>query len=178
MKRYHHFLVIFFSVAMNFSACSVIDSSRAPALEAKAKWALLPMLNNTETPQAGLQAEAILESLLQSNGKALDVQHYPASLDQETLLEPTERRVLDSAIRWAKEQNAQYGITGAVNEWHYKVGIDGEPVVGISLQVIDLRTDQTVWSGIGARTGWGREALNAVAQKLLKELLVRANLIS
>jgi hypothetical protein len=62
-------------------------------------------------------------------------------------------------------------MTGAVDEWRYKVGVDGEPAVGLVLQVIDLGTGNVVWTATGARSGWSREALSAVGQKLMRDLL-------
>ena len=39
------------------------------------------------------------------------------------------------------------------------------------LQVIDLQSGDVVWTATGARSGWSREALSAVAQKLMRDLL-------
>jgi hypothetical protein len=43
--------------------------------------------------------------------------------------------------------------------------------VGISLQVIDPASGQTVWSNSAARSGWSRESLAGSAQKVLKKLV-------
>lgn len=152
--------------------CGVLDSARRPELVPDAAWALLPILNHTETPQAGLRAEAITESLMVTNGLA--VTRYPAQMQTETLFEPTDRKSVDQALGWAKKQNARYAVTGAVDEWRYKVGVDGEPAVGVTLTIIDVQTGRTLWSGAGGRTGWSREALSAVAQKLIRQLLRQA----
>lgn len=149
-----------------------MDSARRPDLVSGASWALLPILNHTETPQAGLRAEAITESLMVANGLA--VTRYPAQMQTETLFEPTDRKSVDQALAWAKKQNARYAVTGAVDEWRYKVGVDGEPAVGVTLTIIDVQTGRTLWSGAGGRTGWSREALSAVAQKLIRQLLREA----
>lgn len=154
------------------SACGVLDSARKPELAPGAAWALLPILNHTETPQAGLRAEALTESLMVANG--LTVSRYPAQMQTETLFEPTDRKSVDQALAWAKKQNARYAVTGAVDEWRYKVGVDGEPAVGVTLTIVDVQTGRTLWSGAGGRTGWSREALSAVAQKLIRQLLREA----
>jgi polysaccharide biosynthesis protein PelC len=62
-------------------------------------------------------------------------------------------------------------VYGAVDEWRYKVGVDGEPAVGLVFQVKDLSNGQVVYSASGGKSGWSREALSAVAQKLTVELL-------
>jgi TolB-like protein len=154
------------------AACSVMDSARKPDLVPDVAWALLPILNHTETPQAGLRAEALTESLMVAHGLA--VTRYPAQMQTETLFEPTDRKSVDQALAWAKKQNARYAVTGAVDEWRYKVGVDGEPAVGVTLTIIDVPTGRTLWSGASGRTGWSREALSAVAQKLIRQLLREA----
>lgn len=163
-------------LATFLSGCSVVNtssSSGATTLSREARWVLLPIANHTEVPQAGLRAEAITEALLRGRGlNALAT--YPATLNPESLMEPAERKVQADAAKWAREQGMRYGVQGAVDEWRYKVGVDGEPAVGIALQVIDLQNGEVVWSAVGARSGWSREALSAVAQKLIGDLLARA----
>jgi TolB-like protein len=159
-------------VGAALTACSVTDSARRPSLDANAQWALLPIVNHTETPQAGLRAEAITESLLVARGR--NVMRYPAPLQSETLFEPSDRKAVDQALAWAKKTNARYALTGAVEEWRYKVGVDGEPAVGVTLTIVDVASGATLWSGTGGRTGWSREALSAVAHKLIRQLLSEA----
>jgi len=153
------------------SGCTVVDRVRTAAPpDLGARWALLPIANHTETPQAGLRAEAIAETVLRSLG-VRDLERYPASLNPETLLEPAERKLAEAALAWAKARGARYALTGSVEEWRYKVGVDGEPAVGITLSVIDLQSGAVAYSASGGKSGWSREALSAVAQKLLRELL-------
>jgi polysaccharide biosynthesis protein PelC len=153
------------------SGCTTTNISAAPRdLDRNAPWAMLPIINLTETPQAGLRAESIVDSLLRSAG-VTQLRRYPASLNTETLLDPAERKVVDQALLWAKQEGMKYGVTGAVEEWRYKVGVDGEPAVGVTLQLIQVSTGQVVWSASGSKTGWAREALSAVAQKLLRDLM-------
>lgn len=139
-------------------------------LDAQAKWVLLPMTNHTDTPQASLSAEAMLEHLLRRQGVAMLMQ-YPAALSRDSLFEPTERKVSEEAQKWAREQGARFALTGSVDEWRYKVGIDGEPAVGVTLKVIDLTDGRVVWTASGARSGWSRQALSAVAQAMLSDML-------
>ena len=140
------------------------------ALDAGSKWALLPITNNTDTPQAALAAEAIVEHQLRMRGLTA-LQHYPVTLSRDSLFEPSERKVVEDAKKWAKTQGVRFGVTGSVEEWRYKVGIDGEPAVGVSLLVVDLSNDNVVWSASGAKTGWSRHALSATAQNLLADMI-------
>ena len=113
-------------VTLWLAACSTTIQSSASyeKLDKQAKWVLLPIANNTSTPQAALSAEAMVDHLLRHNG-ITSLVSYPSALSRDTLFEPTERKVSDEAQKWAREQGAQFAVTGSVEEWRYKVGIDG-----------------------------------------------------
>ena len=164
-------------VTLLLGACATLDqNSSSSALDRNAKWALLPIINHTDVPQAGLRAEAITEVLLRSR-QISNLRRYPPTLNPDSLFEPAERKAALDAMNWAREQGMRYAVTGAVDEWHYKVGIDGEPAVGMTLQIIDLKDgDRVVWSAAGAKSGWSRDALSAVAQDLINDLLDGASL--
>jgi polysaccharide biosynthesis protein PelC len=157
------------------AGCAVSDHTSSPVLEKNVKWALLPMENHTETPQAGLRMEAITESVIRAKG-VMNLEKYPSSLTQDSLFEPADAKAVEAAISWAQQSGARYALTGSVNEWRYKTGVDGEPAVGVTLKIIDLQTRQIIWDAAGARSGWGREAVSGVAQKLLENLAGGINL--
>jgi polysaccharide biosynthesis protein PelC len=165
------FLVVLMAVLAG--GCKIVDSGSIATIERNTKWVMLPVLNHTEVPQAGLRAEAITEALLRAQG-VNDLTRYPPTLNPDTLFEPAERKVMAEADKWARTQGARYAIYGAVDEWRYKVGIDGEPAVGVALHIIDLQSNAVVWTGVGGKSGWSRESLSGVAQKLIKELLATA----
>lgn len=167
-KQYSGLLALAFTVLL--AACSTLDRSPAPAVRASAQWVVLPFSNNTETPLAANRAEAIAEGLLRAEGVG-KLRRYPASLPQDALFENNDRKALDAALAWARDQNAAYALTGSVDEWRYKVGVDGEPAVGVALSIIDVASGETLWTGVGGKSGWSREALSAVAQKLMRDLL-------
>jgi TolB-like protein len=152
------------------SGCATVSVGPAPQFEANAKWALLPFVNHTETPQAGLRAESIAENLFRAGSRA-GLKHYPGNLNSETLFEPMDRKQSEAALEWARGENIRYALAGNVDEWRYKVGVDGEPAAGVTLQVIDVASGDVLWAATGGQTGWSREALSAVAQKLIAKLL-------
>lgn len=152
------------------AACTTLDRSEAPAVSSKAQWALLPFANHTETPLAGSRAEAIAEGVLRAQGIA-KLKRYPAALQQEALFEPGDRKQLEAALEWARGEGARYALTGSVEEWRYKVGVDGEPAVGLAVSILDVQTGETLWTGVGAKAGWSRDSLAAVAQQLMRSLI-------
>jgi TolB-like protein len=169
-------LILAILAPLAFAGCAVVDrGAENVRLERGARWALLPIANHTDVPQAGLRAEAITEGLLRARG-VTGLAKYPPNINPETLFEPSERRAQVEAQKWARAEGIRYAVQGAVDEWRYKVGVDGEPAVGLALQVIDLQSGAVVWSAVGARTGWSRESLAGVAQKLARELLAGARI--
>ena len=152
------------------AACSTVDRGRAPALQANAEWTVLPFANHTETPMAGNRAESVAEALLHAQGVG-KVKRYTSTAQQEALFDAGDTKRQEQALAWAREQGVRYALAGTVDEWRYKVGVDGEPAAGITLQIIDVQSGDILWSGAGGKSGWSREALSAVAQKLIRELL-------
>lgn len=139
------------------------------ALDAEATWLVLPLVNRTTTPQAGLAAQAIVEAVLAQHGVA-DVRAYQADDDQGVLFEAASQTSRDAMRQWADKQGGDYVVSGVVHEWRYKTGIDGEPAVGVMLEIRDA--DGTViYSGTGARAGWARQSLSATGQRVIDDLL-------
>ncbi|MEJ2481123.1 MAG: hypothetical protein P8Y78_13365, partial [Acidihalobacter sp.] len=141
----------------------------APSLPRDARWVLLPIENYSQTPQAGSRAEAIARTLLARRG--LKMANYQQPKGNGGLPVLDEQRRYQQAYDWAKAQGFRYAVTGSVEEWHYKSGLDGEPAVGLSLRVIDVQSGATLWSASGAKTGWGYQSAAGTAIKLMNGLL-------
>lgn len=151
------------------SGCAVTDVHRTEPLSRQAQWALLPIANHSETPLAGHKAEASLMTLLHQQG-IRSLSQAPRPPRQNFLALPSEQDY-QAALDWAQQQGVRYGVTGSVDEWQYKTGLDGEPAIGISLRVVDVNTGAVLWSASGARTGWGFSTTSGVAQKLMADLV-------
>ncbi|MCJ8168928.1 penicillin-binding protein activator LpoB [Atopomonas sediminilitoris] len=151
------------------SACSIHSQHDAPTLSREGRWALLPVVNYAQAPLAGERAEQILLSILASEG--LTPTRYPLTTSADELPQLDDRARLQTAQQWASKQSFTYAITGSVDEWQYKNGLDGEPAVGITLQVIEPATGRVLWSTSAARAGWSRESLAGAAQKVITDLV-------
>jgi hypothetical protein len=151
--------------------CMVREVQNGPALERDRRWVLLPLRNQTETPQAGERAEAILSTLLRSHG-LVDLADYtvPGEAAGE-LPELDERRRAERALAWARGKGFHFAIAGSVEEWRYRNGLDGEPAVGVTIRVVELASGRVVWSASGAKAGWGRDTLAGTAQRVMSSLL-------
>lgn len=154
--------------------CSTLHTTpKTTKLDTSAQWVLVPSINNTETPQAGARLDSITASLLRVNGvNQLSV--YQGNTNNESLFDLADRRNQEQALNALKSTGAKYAVAASVDEWRYKVGLDGEPAAGVTVNIIDLSTGQVVWSGTAAKTGWSREAVSAIAQKTVDQLLKNA----
>lgn len=152
------------------AACSTVDQAPSPVLAKNASWAVLPFENHTETPMAGSRAESIATAILQTRG-VNSVKRYTGDAQQEALFDSQSGKRREEALSWAREEGVHYALLGTVDEWRYKVGVDGEPAVGVTLEIVDVSEGKTIWSATGGKSGWSRESLAAVGQKLIRSLL-------
>lgn len=152
------------------SACSTIDASQSPALAKVDGLVVLPMANYTETPDAGQRAQSIAQSILHQQGFT-GLQTYQQNQSTSALIGGSNDYDKTQALDWARNTGAHYALNGAVQEWRYKVGVDGEPVVGLTFNLIDLSSGAVVWSATGSRSGWSRSSVAGVGQTLIRQLL-------
>jgi PBP1b-binding outer membrane lipoprotein LpoB len=156
------------AIALVVAGCSSFSGGGSPTLSRDASWGVAPLVNFAQAPQAGERAEQILISILAEQG--VTPLMYPQQPQKDLLLQDDRERQ-SQALAWAREQKLAYVITGSVEEWQYKNGLDGEPAVGISLQILEPATGRVVWSSSGARAGWSRESVAGAAQKVLRKLV-------
>lgn len=139
-------------------------------LRLSARWVMLPFANYAETPQAGERVEALMDTLLRKDGiSSLD--RYPPLKEDDAHLILSDRQRYEESLAWARGEHFDYAVAGSVEEWRYKSGVDGEPVVGVTIEVIELPTNRVLWSGSGTRTGSGVGNVSGTALGLLGSLL-------
>jgi len=148
--------------------CSSVMNKKQVTLPQHKLYAIGSFWNYTETPMAGLRAASIVEGVMAQHN--INISSMVGSSDQ---LEKSESKLsfLQNAKKQALQAKANYLITGDVQEWRYKTGIDGEPVVSYSIKIIDLNSDQIVFSAIAAKSGWGHKSIGVVAQEIAQELI-------
>lgn len=153
-------------------ASASFHASPAPTLDRSATWVVAPLINNTATPYAGKRAERIVNALLSQHisGQILD----PPVSDDTTGLPVDNGEAAEKAARtFARARGARYLVTGSVDEWHYKIGLDGQPAVGFTLRVDDLKSGKTVWTGAASASGGSREGIAVLAQNTLNRMSKR-----
>lgn len=152
------------------SACSTMEVGDAPAMASADNMVVLPIANYTETPEAGQRAQSIAQSILHQRGFN-GLQEYPQEGGPDLLGGSQSEQAKKQAMDWARNVGARYALTGSVQEWRYKVGLDGEPVVGLTFNLLDVNSGAVVWSATGSRSGWSRSSLAGVGQTLIEQLL-------
>ena len=146
-------------------SCASVVSVKGVSIPKSATFVVLPFENNTETPLAGLRVASITEGVAVSKGYNIKPKVYGENKEYTQL-------DIQNMIRELKERgDVDYVITGSVNEFRYKTGIDGEPAVSITLKIYDLKENKFVLINTGSRTGWSHESITTVAQKLLRAIL-------
>jgi len=168
-----NFISVILLLTLSLS-CSVSQVHDGPGVSKKLRWVMLPVINLSLTPQAGIRTEAILETHLRSIG-IINLEIYPYQITKSGLPDLNERHRYEVAFKTVRKLNYDYAITGTIDEWRYKSGLDGEPAVGVSLKIIDMKTGKIVWSVSGSRTGWGYESVSGTVNKLLEKLLSNLN---
>jgi len=158
------------ALALGLNACGTVRQTAGPTLSHGDKVAVVSIANYTETPDAGHSAEAIAANALRAGGIA-DVRVAAADGSRNALFDSAQRGDGVKSLEWARGQNARYLLTGAVEEWRYKTGVDGEPVVGVTFELIDVSNGAVVWSGTGTHTGWSRSGLSSVATSVIGKVL-------
>lgn len=176
VSRFSRPVVLLVSVMLLIGACSSMTSTPRIQASTAEHWALLTLNNLSQTPQADDQAITMLETRLRASGVSVVQAYSPIrKVSLRELLDP-EREKRDS-LTWAKQAGFRYGVTGTINEWHYKSSGGKEPVVGMSLKLIDLSNNRVLWQGNAAQTGWGYASLPAVADSVIADLLARVELV-
>lgn len=173
--RQNIFIAVILTSAALISACETMTSSRRASLFTSEKWALLPIENFSSTPLAGDSAKALVETHLRARG-ITHIDEYKASEEQSLLAILDSGVQLENARKWAIENGYRYAVTGKVQEWRYKNGVDNEPAVGMSLKFTDLATGNVLWQASASRTGWGYSNLTAVASKTVGDLVAELRL--
>ncbi len=145
-----------------FSSCATVINRTPKAIPATEKCAILPFINYSETPLAGERVASILYGVLRSKGYNVEMFFNLRDNDYTSKeLQTLEKDVLKRKITCA--------IEGFVNEWRYKVGIDGEPAVSITYYIKDLNTGKVVNSGTLSATEWGHKSLGILTQELFNK---------
>jgi TolB-like protein len=155
-------IILMSIIGLSMVACTSPEIEKStenfPLLSSK-KVVVYGFQNYTETPLAGKRAASLVDGILSAKG-------YQTANRVDTYY--------TSRIKMCKEAQAMhipYLLTGAVSEWRYKTGIDGEPAVSLSLKLLNTSTCSSVWSATASDNNWGNASIGTTAQSLLNKII-------
>lgn len=169
--KFAPFLCLVLTYLLTSCTSMQVNHSGRFKLDSYQKTVVLPFNNMTETPQADERAASMTADLLRNKGLRYVTLYQPKSTRTSVipgLKAPLSR---DKLLYLARQHHAEYAMTGGVTEWNYKVGLDGEPAVGLNLELIHVESGQVVWNAVGSRSGGSRTALSDVGMTLLERML-------
>ncbi len=159
-------------ILLGACASSSFRAAPAPTVDHAATWVVAPLINNTATPYAGQRAARLIRALLAQRATG-QVLLPPPEPDAGGLPTDNGEAAEQAARAFASQQGARYLVSGSVDEWQYKIGLDGQPAVGFTLTLVDINSGKTLWTGAASASGGSREGVAVLAQKTLDRLIAR-----
>ncbi len=157
-------LLLFFVL----SCGKVIDKGNFQ-LSKNSSYVILPFINYTDTPLAGYRVASIFGGLLKAKG--FKVNDNPLLKNGDIYsLDKISKKDIDKYIQKYKFK-ARYIITGTVNEFSYKMGLDNEPAVSITIYLIDTKTGRVINAATLSADGSPYDSLSTLTQYLLRKVV-------
>jgi hypothetical protein len=175
MRRY----VILLCALLALSGCGQVLRTTAvdqEQINSRArKVVVLPLVNLTSTPNAGLIVGELLstEVMAQTNFRILERSEMMAFLSsgKSEVQEVLEK---SAAAKVGRELGVDTVIYGAVTEYRYKKGVDEDPVVGITVRMLDIPESKILWAESVTATGStyaGRSSLSTLSHALCADMV-------
>jgi hypothetical protein len=179
------FLMAGVAILTLLSACSYHQRYVEPGgIEAQDRTAaVLPLVNLTTHPHAGRIVGDLLTTEMYASA-GFRIMESTEMLERLKGEEEDLDRVLDRAVaaRVGRRLGVDVVLFGSVTEYRYKRGLDEDPVVGINIRMLDVKSGRILWVGSKSETGgcfwFCEDSLNRLAQKVCHDLvrhMVRAN---
>lgn len=145
--------------------------------------AVLPLVNLTNTPNAGRMVGDLLTTELYASTK-FDLMESTEMLKRIKGNEDDLEFVMEDVV--AQKLGSKLGVDtviyGSVTEYQYKRGVNQSPTVGINLRMIDVSSGNVLWASSSSKSGgcfFGcTESLNSVAQETLAEMVTAMSDVS
>lgn len=157
-------------LALMLTACSSVryEGPKQGTLSLKdVRVLLIPFDNATDSESASVALTEMTASALDSEGV-----NYSKAEDRLPP-KPAEGEQQKSWFEVALEGNHTHLLRGSVTEYHYKTDLDGDPAVGVSMRLIQVATERTVWQGSSSATGYGYASLSSAGQQAVNKLVLK-----
>lgn len=169
-------LFLSISILAGCGSTSLSQFSAEPLGPMPRKVAVFPLMNLTTHPYAG----QIVGELLFTELKNIPKFSVMNNTESWKAFQGKETDVEEAALHQNVRQTAlQLGLDavffGSVTEYRYKRGIDEDPVVGVTIRLMDVATGNILWGASLSKAGgccsFGGDSLSSTAQKVCKDLV-------
>lgn len=163
-------VALVFALTLLLTACSSQRDFRAADLKLASlrPMAVVPFDNFSANPNAGYLVAELMRAELFALGGCEQV-------PPETVL--AKLKPLAGEARTTQQLGELLGartlLVGTVTEFSYKRGLGEDPVVGLSLRLVDATTGQVLWSGARSSIGgwwFAEDGLSRLAQDVCRQL--------
>lgn len=170
-------LLLSIPLVLMMVGCANLDikSAKHPELNKQSSWSVLPFANNTETPMANDRAASMAAAILQADGETV-VGSLPNGTRTQELLGGDWKKRYEEALRSAHNTGANYALSGSVDEWNYRAGINAKAAVSLTLWIVDVHSDKIIWRGVANASGgdFSQASTSNLAQRIINRLIDRA----
>jgi len=145
-------LLLFLFSAFLFTGCSSVTfegPSSGPLSGDTGVVLLVPFENATNNGSAGVALTEMTASALSAAG----ISWVSGSIDGED------------------RPATQFTLEGSVHEYEYKTDLNGDPAVGASATLRNVKTGRVVWQGSASATGMGVSSVSEAGQKVADRLV-------
>lgn len=128
---------------------------------------LPPFFNATDDDHAG-------RALTELTATALLERGLPVIQTEPALVKSRAENAAGSEglfIETARSLGATHLLIGTVHEYRYKTDLDGDPVVGLTLRLVDAQDGRTIWQGSCAKVGVFFSSLSTASQRAVRSLV-------
>jgi hypothetical protein len=156
---------LLFLTALLFLGCSQKEISIQQNSVFPKNVKVIPFANLTQTPLAGYKVASITTGVAKS---------YGINVSDTLLNYPEKDYSLKQIQNILNNFKDGYVITGFVNEYKYKAGIDANPAVSITLKVYDASQKKYVFTSTVSEVGSAYDSLGVITQNALKDIMNEA----
>ena len=151
-----------------FIGCSsdVYNVEKTTPISKKETMSVIPFANFTQTQLAGYKVAGIVEGVFKSKG---------FNISKSLWNFPEEDYTLNEIKNIINHTNSNYIVTGYVNEYRYKTGIDGEPAVSITIKIYDNNKHKYIYTATISKIGNTYDSLSLITQNAINKILDENN---
>ncbi len=154
--------ILFLGIFLLFLGCMQEEYNIQKPFIKQKEVSVVPFVNFTQTPLAGYRVAGILEGVLRSKGYKIKNSLFSFKEDEYGIED------INKMIQKAK---GDLVITGYVNEFRYKTGIDGEPAVSVTIKVFSKNLGKYIYTSSFSLVGDTYNSLGVLTQMGFNEII-------